>query len=66
MARFFDKISWVIIVPLEHVSVQNLQIKYKHSLRNKIMEQNIPTFGEVPLLFFLKGTVKRETKIEID
>ena len=30
------------------------------------MEQNIPTFGEVPLLFFLKGTVNRETKIEIN
>ena len=30
------------------------------------MEQNIPKFGEVPLSFFLKETVNKETKIEIN
>ena len=30
------------------------------------MEQNIPKSGEVPLSFFLKETVNRETKIEIN
>ena len=30
------------------------------------MEQNIPKFGEVPLSFFLKETVNKATKIEIN